>query len=116
MITRHSLIYRITHKGDHHSGHYETFRRQDCGESPNDVRNTEAGSINNQRNEPSNLVSNNHDSVQSRPLRDPDQKTKSKWWRISDDRIAEATTRQVLGLNKEAYLLFYELQEDQALG
>ncbi|KAK4144612.1 uncharacterized protein C8A04DRAFT_27549 [Dichotomopilus funicola] len=34
---------------------------------------------------------------------------RSRWWRISDDKIKEATTRDVLGMQREVYLLFYEI-------
>ncbi|KAF2712269.1 cysteine proteinase [Pleomassaria siparia CBS 279.74] len=33
----------------------------------------------------------------------------SRWWRISDDKIKESKTSDVLGMQKEVYLLFYEL-------
>jgi ubiquitin carboxyl-terminal hydrolase 16 len=33
-----------------------------------------------------------------------------KWWRISDEKVKEATTREVLGMQREVYLLFYELE------
>lgn len=32
----------------------------------------------------------------------------SRWWRISDDSVKEVKTGDVLGLQKEVYLLFYE--------
>ncbi|KAK6527039.1 hypothetical protein TWF281_010234 [Arthrobotrys megalospora] len=32
----------------------------------------------------------------------------SRWWRISDDSIKEVKTNDVMGLQKEVYLLFYE--------
>ncbi|KAK6349123.1 hypothetical protein TWF730_009880 [Orbilia blumenaviensis] len=32
----------------------------------------------------------------------------SRWWRISDDSVKEVKTNDVLGLQKEVYLLFYE--------
>ncbi|KAF2661141.1 cysteine proteinase [Lophiostoma macrostomum CBS 122681] len=34
---------------------------------------------------------------------------KDRWWRISDDKIKESKTSDVLGMQKEIYLLFYEL-------
>ncbi len=37
------------------------------------------------------------------------KKPSSRWWRISDDKIKESKTSEVLGLGKEVYLLFYEL-------
>lgn len=33
-----------------------------------------------------------------------------RWWRISDDRVKECKTSDVLGMQKEVYLLFYELE------
>lgn len=41
------------------------------------------------------------------------RKNKSdRWWRISDDKIKEATTSEVLGSQKEAYLLFYQIDRE----
>lgn len=33
----------------------------------------------------------------------------SRWWRISDDKIKESRTSDVLGMQREVYLLFYEI-------
>lgn len=33
-----------------------------------------------------------------------------QWWRISDERVKEASTRDVLGMQREVYLLFYEVE------
>jgi len=33
-----------------------------------------------------------------------------RWWRISDDKVKECKTSEVLGMQREVYLLFYELQ------
>ncbi|OIW35399.1 cysteine proteinase [Coniochaeta ligniaria NRRL 30616] len=33
-----------------------------------------------------------------------------QWWRISDEKVKEATTRDVLGMQREVYLLFYEME------
>jgi len=35
-----------------------------------------------------------------------------QWWRISDDKVKEASTRDVLGMQREVYLLFYEMERD----
>jgi ubiquitin carboxyl-terminal hydrolase 16 len=35
-----------------------------------------------------------------------------RWWRISDDKIKEARTSDVLGMQKEVYLLFYQRERD----
>ncbi|KAF2200700.1 hypothetical protein GQ43DRAFT_373192 [Delitschia confertaspora ATCC 74209] len=32
-----------------------------------------------------------------------------RWWRISDDKVKESKTSEVLSMQKEVYLLFYEL-------
>jgi len=36
----------------------------------------------------------------------------SRWWRISDDKVKECKTGDVLGMQKEVYMLFYELEKD----
>ncbi|KAG5924933.1 hypothetical protein E4U42_004504 [Claviceps africana] len=33
-----------------------------------------------------------------------------KWWRVSDEKVREAKTAEVLGMQREVYLLFYELE------
>lgn len=40
----------------------------------------------------------------------PRKKHHERWWRISDDKAKEASTREVLGMQREVYLLFYELE------
>ncbi|KAK8192717.1 hypothetical protein M8818_007889 [Zalaria obscura] len=37
------------------------------------------------------------------------QKGFNRWWRISDEKIKESKTADVLGMQKEVYLLFYEM-------
>lgn len=39
-------------------------------------------------------------------------KIQDKWWRISDEKIKEASTREILGMQREVYLLFYEMDRD----
>ena len=47
----------------------------------------------------------------SRPgTRNGRKKSSDRWWRISDDKIKEARTSDVLGMQREVYLLFYELE------
>lgn len=36
----------------------------------------------------------------------------NRWWRISDDKIKESKTSDILGMQKEVYLLFYELERE----
>lgn len=35
----------------------------------------------------------------------------NRWWRISDEKIKEARTSDVLGMQKEVYLLFYQREK-----
>ncbi|KAI3401916.1 hypothetical protein diail_6475 [Diaporthe ilicicola] len=42
----------------------------------------------------------------------PAKKKQDRWWRISDEKIKEASTREVLGMQREVYLLFYEIERD----
>ncbi|KAL6711136.1 hypothetical protein ACN47E_005667 [Coniothyrium glycines] len=44
------------------------------------------------------------------PLSRRSKKTSNRWWRISDDKIKESKTGEVLGMQREVYLLFYELE------
>ncbi|KUL83511.1 hypothetical protein ZTR_10826 [Talaromyces verruculosus] len=37
------------------------------------------------------------------------RKTADRWWRISDEKVKECKTSDVLGMQKEVYLLFYEM-------
>lgn len=47
--------------------------------------------------------------AEANPLRRKSRKTTNRWWRISDDKIKECKTSDVLGMQREVYLLFYEL-------
>ena len=38
------------------------------------------------------------------------KKSNDRWWRISDDKIKECKTGDVLAMQREVYLLFYELE------
>ena len=35
-----------------------------------------------------------------------------KWWRVSDEKVRESKTNEVMGMQREVYLLFYELEKD----
>ncbi|KAJ5103618.1 Peptidase C19 ubiquitin carboxyl-terminal hydrolase 2 [Penicillium argentinense] len=39
------------------------------------------------------------------------RKPNDRWWRISDEKIKECKTSDVLGMQKEVYLLFYEIEK-----
>ncbi|KAH6662411.1 hypothetical protein F5X68DRAFT_279872 [Plectosphaerella plurivora] len=40
------------------------------------------------------------------------RKVPDRWWRISDEKIKETKTSDVLGMQREVYILFYELEQD----
>ncbi|KAL9014995.1 MAG: hypothetical protein Q9173_000372 [Seirophora scorigena] len=40
------------------------------------------------------------------------KKTSDRWWRISDDKIKECNTVEVLGMQRDVYMLFYEMVRD----
>lgn len=40
------------------------------------------------------------------------KKTNDRWWRISDEKVKECKTSDVLAMQKEVYLLFYEIDKD----
>lgn len=41
------------------------------------------------------------------------KKISDRWWRISDDKIKECTTSDVLSMQKDVYMLFYEMERDK---
>jgi ubiquitin carboxyl-terminal hydrolase 16 len=45
--------------------------------------------------------------------REKRRKHSNRWWRISDEKIKEAKTGDVLAMQREVYLLFYELEKDE---
>jgi ubiquitin carboxyl-terminal hydrolase 16 len=47
--------------------------------------------------------------LSSQLKRKPKRASSNRWWRISDEKIKESKTSDVLGMQKEVYLLFYEL-------
>jgi ubiquitin carboxyl-terminal hydrolase 16 len=49
---------------------------------------------------------------ESNPLRRRAKKGINRWWRISDDKIKESKTSEVLSMQKDVYLLFYELDKN----
>lgn len=48
--------------------------------------------------------------IQKRPKRT--KPAADRWWRVSDEKVKEAKTSEVLGMQKEVYLLFYELEKE----
>ncbi|KAI1161120.1 hypothetical protein F5B18DRAFT_663320 [Nemania serpens] len=47
-------------------------------------------------------------------IRNRRRKSNDRWWRISDDKVKEAKTSEVLGMEREVYMLFYELEREDA--
>ena len=45
-------------------------------------------------------------------FRRKETKTSNRWWRISDEKVRESKTSDVLSMQKEVYLLFYEMIDD----
>lgn len=43
------------------------------------------------------------------------KKTTDRWWRISDEKVKECRTSDALGMQKEVYLLFYELDRESQM-
>ncbi|KAL2128179.1 hypothetical protein VTI74DRAFT_9541 [Chaetomium olivicolor] len=187
---RYKLLGVVTHKGSHHSGHYESFRRQNLyppfsnpstfqasgvysktgspastprveaegkpmGATPSDsptgsgdeesnsldlqhpipalpshVKDFDVASLSSAEASPRSStpkISSSPSSHRTRtstpaydkpssttrpsPAAKPKQrKQQARWWRISDDKVKEASTRDVLGMQREVYLLFYELE------
>lgn len=48
--------------------------------------------------------------AEANPLKRRSKRANNRWWGISDDKIKESKTGEVLGKQKEVYLLFYELE------
>lgn len=103
-----------------------TIRLVDPRESTPSVSPTTSSSnasISDAKSIPSSLISVNankppslapDDSTQKAPIDKIRKKHgNNKWWRISDDKIKETKTLDVLGMQKEVYLLFYEKQRPE---
>ena len=66
----------------------------------------------------SNSPENDRDKEKNRPSTSPmslkapkKKKANDRWWRISDEKISESKTSDVLKMQREVYLLFYELEK-----
>ncbi|KAI4273338.1 MAG: hypothetical protein LQ337_004710 [Flavoplaca oasis] len=42
------------------------------------------------------------------------KKSSDRWWRISDDKIKECKTADVLAMQKDVYMLFYEMERNES--
>lgn len=182
---KYKLLGVVTHKGNHHSGHYESFRRQNIyppfsnpgtfqpsgaymnTSSPSNTsqaqvtqpgsgqaatlegvdggitttnqarststsreRDTDTSSLrsaaasarstlikiaskpSSRAGSPDTAASKSKAKSPSTTIKTRRQKSSSRWWRISDDKVKEASTRDVLGMQREVYLLFYELERE----
>lgn len=110
------LVGLVTHKGGHEFGHYECFRRQTTHVLPfsTSAARERFGGLNNDSGSTTEMKSEVAPEAETRIRQDVSRRKKrkgkldNKWWRISDDKIKECNTKDVLGMEKEAYLLFYE--------
>ncbi|KAJ9655472.1 hypothetical protein H2198_005658 [Neophaeococcomyces mojaviensis] len=171
------LLGVVCHKGNHNSGHYESFRRNhmyppfatpdawsayaatskmtSIAPSPTASARTHGGISSTSQSTPSisstalspdisrpNTADTNDEkgssavarpaqasSMQrtvtqgSRPqiqahesaIKSRRRKKQDRWWRISDDKIKEAKTSDVLAMQREVYLLFYELERPEII-
>ncbi|KAK3299132.1 uncharacterized protein B0H64DRAFT_92654 [Chaetomium fimeti] len=172
---KYKLLGVVTHKGSHHSGHYESFRRQNMyppfsnpstfqaseaysrrpspaptprieaddhssgvptvpasaqepstngistdlspPPDPSATATTAGSSSGSLRNDSGSKetptdTQNHAASARRRALAEKSKlrKQQTRWWRISDEKIKEASTRDVLGMQREVYLLFYEIE------
>lgn len=57
-------------------------------------------------------TSNGAATASTHTVKPAKKKQQDRWWRISDEKIKEASTRDVLGMQREVYLLFYEIERD----
>jgi ubiquitin carboxyl-terminal hydrolase 16 len=57
-------------------------------------------------------TSNGAATVSAHTAKPAKRQKQDRWWRISDEKIKEASTREVLGMQREVYLLFYEIERD----
>ncbi|EGO52850.1 hypothetical protein NEUTE1DRAFT_55525, partial [Neurospora tetrasperma FGSC 2508] len=183
---KYKLLGVVTHKGNHHSGHYESFRRQNIyppfsnpgtfqpsgayiyTSSPSNInpgqaiqpgsgqartpgvdggitpaneprststsreRDTDTNSLrsaaasarstlikiaskpSSRAGSPDITGSKPHNKTPNTTVKSKRHKSSSRWWRISDDKVKEASTRDVLGMQREVYLLFYELERENS--
>lgn len=83
--------------------------------SNSDAKSTPPSSISaNANRPPSPAPDEAADSAQQKPIDKIWKKHgNNKWWRISDDKIKETKTLDVLGMQKEVYLLFYEKERPE---
>ncbi|KAI9716064.1 MAG: hypothetical protein M1828_000475 [Chrysothrix sp. TS-e1954] len=106
----------ITHLGGHNSGHYEAYRRQNVVDGNAEIDCVNEG-VEQKPGEPQplgaescSLTSQTRTQESSTPLRHNRSKARksTRWWRISDERVRICSTRDVLDMQQDAYLLFYQ--------
>jgi ubiquitin carboxyl-terminal hydrolase 16 len=67
-------------------------------------------SIKSEASRPLSRISNGKSDTSEKSRLRRKRKSYDRWWRISDDKIKECKTSDVLAMQKEVYLLFYELE------
>jgi len=128
---RYRLLSVVLHRGSHNSGHYDTLRRQTTGAwgknggsfGQNGVYSRAGSRCASRATSPSRVSRpSERDTllVPAAPSPSPARpkravaKPADRWWRISDEKIKEARTPDVLDAQREAYILFYELDTPDA--
>lgn len=141
--TRYRLLAVITHQGAHHSGHYESLRRQDVqtqslaedsatspvalspdvdskadsADASKDGKVTTAENESIEKVQSTDVSARLRDTMAQRIAKRAQSRKKmqhDRWWRISDDKVRECDTKAVLAMQSEVYMLFYErLPEDR---
>jgi len=108
---KYRLSTMITHRGGHNSGHYETFRRvkedelADRDTSTNATHGMDA-TQDEMEQWKAETGKEKHERNRARKHR---PKVSDRWWRISDDKISECRTKDMLSMQTEVYILFYEI-------
>lgn len=112
----------IAHKGGHNSGHYEAFRRQSLEDRDRTSKYDEnakssspnATTASSKCDLPTPMITEPAVFELQAPSKEPRRRKKKvidRWWRISDEKVRECTTMDVLAMQRDVYLLFYEIEQ-----
>lgn len=118
---RYRLVGVVTHRGGHESGHYETFRRWE-GPTAEEERSADddAPFLDGRANSESTEADDADDLAKTRGKAKQQQKQSrsrkkekdnDRWHGVSDANVSACRTSDVLGKQKEVYILLYEKEE-----
>ncbi|KAI9717321.1 MAG: hypothetical protein M1812_004848 [Candelaria pacifica] len=79
--------------------------------APRPSQETNSSTTKAEKASPSKLTSSAYSMADMTRFKRKKKTGSDRWWRISDDKIKESSTSDVLGMQKEVYLLFYELDK-----